>query len=678
MVKTHREPQRPEIFYFGRQFDFLKTASRPDEDLVFLPKSQDSLRFINNSRAAVLMAAVSADEVPEALSVLERFEQESPRTTRILIVEGLTAEIFKKAVNQAHIHICADLSDFNQRWKELLNKGVDQYHQANVRAQLMRESTRQFRELEALNLDLEKIVHERTQHIETSKVEEEEKLNKVRSLIRLIKDLAHMTSFEELLLLLRKEVRKFHKVGDPILIYQASADRVDFVSLQSGQILFTHKKGSFPFAHEILISGTEMSRALANHFGRPFIKTLYIPLEPGLMKNSSFPGAQAGVCLEVSLGESEIGQFLDFIRERAQSIAITVDRLMLETELVQFSYRWEKTFDGFRDPIAIVDLEYEVLRSNKKFSDKIIRKKCFESFARKEDVCEGCPVQKAMASGLPQRGQIQVDTKIFEVHSYPILLEGGGQITNVVNQYVDITLSRELYLRMLQSEKMGAIGLLAGHIAHELNNPLTGLRSLSQVLIATTPEGDLKSDLQEIEKATGRSQQIIRNLLDFSAEGEQATRLTTFDQIVEKTLPMLKAVMRIHRQEFELDTKEDFIEVEPHLLQQVFFNLVNNACQAMKDPGILSVRSFVEDSRVILQVEDTGPGIPENIREKIFEPFFTTKKEGLGTGLGLSLTKKIVESFGGQIRLKSEIGKGSMFEVSLPVATKVVDPKGDV
>jgi len=668
-IQTGPSP-RPEIFYFGRQFDFLKTASRPEEDVLFLAQAQDSFRYLHDSRAAVLMAAVSSERLPEALEVLERFEQESPKTTRILIVENLTPEIFKKAVNQAHVHICVDLADFQNRWKDLLNSGVAQFHQANVRAQLMKESTRQFRELEALNSDLEKIVHERTQHIENSKVEEEEKLNKVRSLIRLIKDLAQMTSFEELLLLLRKEIRKFHKVGDPILIYQSSADRIDFVSLQSGQILFTHKKGFFPFSNEILVSGTEMSRALANHFGRPFIKTLYVPLEPSLMKNSSFPGAQAGVCLEVSLSENEMELFLDFIRERAQSIAITVDRLMLETELVQFSYRWEKTFDGFRDPIAIVDLEYEVLRSNKKFSDKVVKKKCFESFARKEDICEGCPIHQAMKTGEPQKGQIQVGSRILEVHSYPILLENGGQITNVVNQYVDITQSRELYLRMLQSEKMGAIGLLAGHIAHELNNPLTGLRSLSQVLISITTEPNLKSDLQEIEKATARSQRIIRNLLDFSAEGTQSRRKTTFDEIVEKTAPMLKAVMRLHRQEFELNTEGDPIEVEPHLLQQVFFNLVNNACQAMKDPGILSVRSFASGSQVILQVEDTGSGIPENIREKIFEPFFTTKKEGLGTGLGLSLTKKIVESFGGEIRVKSEMGRGSVFEVVLPRAEK--------
>ncbi|MEZ0390853.1 MAG: nitrogen regulation protein NR(II), partial [Pseudobdellovibrionaceae bacterium] len=329
--------------------------------------------------------------------------------------------------------------------------------------------------------------------------------------------------------------------------------------------------------------------------------------------------------------------------------------------------RWEKTFDGLRDPIAIVDLDYEVLRSNKKFNDKVIKKKCFESFAKSSSVCEGCPVQQAIATGEPQKGQIRVDSKIFEVHSYPILLENGSQVTNVVNQYVDITQSRELYLRMLQSEKMEAIGLLAGNIAHELNNPLTGLRSLAQVLLSQTQEGGLHSDLLEIEKATARSQQIIRNLLDFSWGGPQVKRDITLDEIVSKTIPMLKAVMRVHRQEFDFEAQSALISVEPHLIQQVVFNLVNNACQAMKEPGVLTVTTSILDGQAILCVGDTGPGIPENLKEKIFEPFFTTKKEGLGTGLGLSLTKKIVESFGGVIRLKSESGQGALFEVSFPI-----------
>jgi signal transduction histidine kinase len=666
MLKT-QQVARPEIIYFGQPFDFLKTAARPDEDIIHLSNLEDIEKYLKDPRAAVLMAAVPSSEVPRALEILEKFEHASPKTSRILVTENLDSKTFREAVNRAHVHFCVDQVDFKSRWKEILNHSVQHYHKAMERAQLLKESTRQFRELEGLNSNLERIVVERTQHIETSKEEEEEKLNKVRSLIRLIKELAQTASFEDLLLLLRREIRRFHKIGDPILVYQSSPDRVEFVSFQSGQILFTQKKGSFPFASEILVSGSEAMRALANHFGRPFVKVLYVPLE---MKKTFFHGTQAGICLEISLSESELEQFLDFVRERIQSVAITVDRLMLENELVQFSYRWEKTFDGFRDPIAIVDVDFEVLRSNKKFSDKIVKKKCFESFAKKESICEGCPVQQAIRTGQSQRGQIQVGGRVFEVNSYPILLENGSQVTNVVNQYVDITQSRELYLRMLQSEKMGAIGMLAGNIAHELNNPLTGLRSLSQVLIGETTQETLKSDLVEIEKATARSQQIIRNLLDFSWGGPQAKRKTTLDEVVQKTIPMLKAVMRIHRQEFDFNASEAYIEVEPHLIQQVVFNLVNNACQAMKDPGVLTLETSVQDGKIILIVEDSGPGIPENLREKIFEPFFTTKKEGLGTGLGLSLTRKIVESYGGRIQVESPPGKGARFEVVLPEASE--------
>jgi two-component system NtrC family sensor kinase len=664
MSKT-KQVHRPEIIYFGRPFDFLKTASRPDEEITFLQTPGQSLDYIHDERAAVLMAAVSEADASAALEILEKFEQESPRTARILVTDSLSPETFKSAVNRAHVHFCVDKEDFHKRWKEILNKSVDHFHRAHEKSHLLRESTRQFREMEALNSSLEQIVLDRTRHIETSKEEEDEKLNKVRSLIRLIKDLAVTGSFEDLLQLLRREIRKFHKVGDPILVYQTHPGRVEFVSLQSGQILFTQMKGSFPFGSEIQIAGKDLLRHLANHFGRPFVKALYVPLE---VKENTSQGAMAAVCLEMSLSENEMDKFLDFIRERIQSVAITVDRLMLESELVQFSYRWEKTFDGFRDPIAIVDFDYEVLRSNKKFSDKIIRKKCFESFARKDSVCEGCPVQQAIATGRPQKGQIQVGTRLLEVHSYPILMENGSAATNVVNQYVDITQSRELYLRMLQSEKMGAIGLLAGNIAHELNNPLTGLRSLAQVLMAEAQDASLKSDLVEIEKATERSQKIIRNLLEFSWGGPQLKRKVTLDEIVTKTLPMLKAVMRIHRQEIELQADEAWVEVEPHLIQQVVFNLVNNACQAMKDPGILTMQTSAENGFARLLVRDTGPGVPDSIRDKIFEPFFTTKKEGLGTGLGLSLTRKIVESFGGRIQLQSAEGHGAAFEVFLPLA----------
>ncbi len=258
-------------------------------------------------------------------------------------------------------------------------------------------------------------------------------------------------------------------------------------------------------------------RYFANHFGRPLVKAYVVPLE--LRLTSHFVGGEgeAILCIENSLSDKEMASFIDFMNDGMRPLSMALDRVLLENQLSSFSYRWEKTFDGMRDPIAIVDLEYNVIRANRKFSDKFLQHKCYENFAHRSSSCEGCPVPLSLQQGQPQTGQIQVKGRIYQVHSYPVLLEEGTRVTNVVNQYVDITQSRELYLRMLQSEKMGAIGMLAGNIAHELNNPLTGLRALTQVLLQEAPqEGHLHADLTEIEKATARSQRIIKNLLDFS------------------------------------------------------------------------------------------------------------------------------------------------------------------
>lgn len=281
---------------------------------------------------------------------------------------------------------------------------------------------------------------------------------------------------------------------------------------------------------------------------------------------------------------------------------------------------------------------------------------------------------EALAEGKPAHGTIQVKTaegdRVYQVHSYPINLEG-GRPTNVVNAYVDISQSRELYIRLLQSEKMGALGVLAGNIAHELNNPLTGIRSLTQVLIKEVdPQSPLASDLNEIERATERSQKIIRNLQDFS--NKEGTQLENFalDEIVERTIPMLKSLLRSHRLEIDLGTANRKVRGEPHLIQQVVFNLINNACQAMKNPGTLTISTEIfEGQKLLLKIKDTGPGIPKEIRSRVFEPFFTTKREGLGTGLGLSLSREIIERHHGRIDFVSDEGIGTEFFVQFPEFT---------
>lgn len=610
----------------------------------------------------------------DALEFLFEARTLQPMAPRLLIAENLIESEVREGINRAQVFRFMSWPLSEREVWQLLDAAMQRHSVLLSRSVLMKESSSQNKQLEALTHSLEEIVTERTQYIELSHHEESEKLHRERQLIRFIKELAAQTSFEEILAILRKELRKFHKMGDPVLVYRLGGDKTFFMSFQLGQFNQTESWTHFDFPKTAQVQTADVARHFANHFGRPFARSYMIPLE--LRLTSHFVGgeAEAVLCVENSLSDKEMAPFLDFINDRTSPLSMALDRVLLENQLSIFSYRWEKTFDGMRDPIAIVDKDFNVIRSNRKFADRYSPAKCYESFAGRKNPCEGCPVQQALAQGQSQLSQIQVDGHIYQVHSYPVFTQSGMAPDQVVHQYVDITHSRELYLRMLQSEKMGAIGMLAGNIAHELNNPLTGLRSLTQVLLNETEEGgNLHSDLIEIEKATARSQKIIKNLLDFSKGEDQPAEYVSVDDIIEKTLPMLKSALRTHRQEVDLQSAGALVYVEPNLLQQVIFNLINNACQAMKDPGRLQIRTEVVEQSVKIEVEDTGPGISLEVQRRIFEPFFTTKKEGQGTGLGLSMSKSVIEKFGGTIQFRNVNPHGSCFVIYLPQKSPGVD-----
>lgn len=636
-------------------------------EVVHRASFDEAFDFVRNQKFSCLLVSDHAQSV-EALQLVMEAKQHRPLSPRFLAARDTNEKWIREGINKAQVF---QFLKWPLPQEELLSnfrRALERHDIFISRSMLLREASHQNKQLEALTASLEEIVDERTRHIESSNKEQAEKLSRERQLIRFIKDMATQTSFEDILHILRREIRRFHKLGDPILAYRLDGVKTYFLSFQSGHFTQTETHKPFPFPHELDAVGAEMMQPFANHFGRPFARTIVLPLELKLIRHLNVEKAEAIICIENSLTKKEMISFLEYISDRLQPLSIVLDRVLLENQLSVYSYRWEKTFDGMRDPIAIVDMDYQVVRSNRKFSGKLIQSKCHKSFAHRDTPCDGCPVPSALSTGLPQNGQIEVDGRIYQVHSYPIQLDHGGRTTNVVNQYVDITQARQLYLRMLQTEKMGAIGMLAGNIAHELNNPLTGLRSLAQVMMAEAKDETLKADLVEIEKAAARSQKIIKNLLDFSKGENQPTEDTTIDEVVEKTLPMLKSAMRIHRVDIDLGAATD-VHVEPNLLQQVVFNIINNACQAMKDPGKLFIRSYAKGKKVFFEVEDTGPGIPEAVGAKIFEPFFTTKKEGQGTGLGLSMSRSIIEKFGGHIQYRPVTPHGTCFIIELPASS---------
>ncbi|MCM2281826.1 MAG: ATP-binding protein [Bdellovibrionaceae bacterium] len=603
------------------------------------------------------------------IDLLEYAKQHAPATTRILLTGFVDSGVIEEAVNRGAVFRFINKPWDNDELSVDITKAIEHHRLKITQAGLLREVTRQNRRLEEMTSGLEKLVAERTTDAETSKVEAEHGLTQMRELVRFIKDLSTLTSIDELMNLVAKEVRAFAALRPPVLGYVASERRPMIVYFQGKQVVEKEMRHAWSMSVRLRINEIDDRVYLANEFGRPFVKVIAIPLKRRMAALDSDPEPPATLFFEHTLSDDKIEPFLTFISERLQPLSIALDRILLEYHLKYTSYQWESTFDGIKDPIAIVDMEYSVVRANRHFHGGSFEATCHKIFAGQDTVCRGCPVQSALSSGAPQISQIRRGPRTYEVHSYPIRIEGDEVVTNVIHYYVDVTSARELHGRVVQSEKMAAIGLLAGNIAHELNNPLTGIRSLSQVLLAELPaQTQLHGDIVEVEKAAARSQKIIENLLDFSRGGHDDRQVpVSLNEIVSRTLPMLKTAMREHRSELYLCEDQVNVRVEPQLMQQVVFNLVNNACQAMTDNGTITIETLVSpDGACELRVSDTGIGIPVEIRETIFEPFFTTKEEGKGTGLGLSMSKNVIEKFGGEISVQSEAGQGATFIVKLP------------
>jgi len=234
--------------------------------------------------------------------------------------------------------------------------------------------------------------------------------------------------------------------------------------------------------------------------------------------------------------------------------------------------------------------------------------------------------------------------------------------------------------QLIQSTKLAAIGELAANIAHEINNPLTSVLGFASYLAERIPPGEpMREELDLIQEEAGRARDIVRDLLHFSRQREFVPQMTDLNVVLEQTLTMVR-----RQGAFDAITLvEEYapglppVEVDVPRIKQVFLNLINNAVYVMKDGGSLTIRSSVVGDTVQVEVIDTGTGIPAEHLDRIFEPFFTTKPDVSGTGLGLPVSLGIVQSHGGTIEVKSELGRGSSFIVKLPVKPSVAVTDGD-
>jgi len=242
--------------------------------------------------------------------------------------------------------------------------------------------------------------------------------------------------------------------------------------------------------------------------------------------------------------------------------------------------------------------------------------------------------------------------------------------------------------QLINAEKLASLGRMAAGVAHELNSPLTGIVTFAHLMLKRLPPENKqdREDLEIIIEQANRCSKIIKGLLGFSRKATAERVEVNINTLLDSTIAMVKNQAKFHNIKFNLNFDESLplIHVDPNQMQQVFLNLLINAADAMNEKGQITIATRTvgeseetpwfkmghpQEGKKFIEIEftDTGPGIPEEYLGKIFEPFFTTKPVGKGTGLGLAVSYGIIKRHGGNITVRSEVGKGASFFIRLPV-----------
>jgi two-component system NtrC family sensor kinase len=225
--------------------------------------------------------------------------------------------------------------------------------------------------------------------------------------------------------------------------------------------------------------------------------------------------------------------------------------------------------------------------------------------------------------------------------------------------------------QLIRAGKMAAIGELAAGVAHEINNPLTGVLTFSSLMLKKVDENHpWKKDLENIVQQTTRCRNIVRGLLDFARQRKPDKKEWDIHILIDRTVTLVENQARFQNIKIvkEFGTGIPMLFVDGDQIQQVFMNIIINAADAMaEDKGTLTIKTNMKDGIAEVSFTDTGCGMTKENLSKLFAPFFTTKETGKGTGLGLAISYGIIQSHNGDIDVWSEKGKGSTFRIKLPI-----------
>ena len=344
---------------------------------------------------------------------------------------------------------------------------------------------------------------------------------------------------------------------------------------------------------------------------------------------------------------------------------------------------WRITFDSIADPISIHDNDFRIIRLNKAFARaygdgdiaSCLGKHCYEVVHGLTSPPDDCPHKQVMASHQPTEVEhYDAERERHLVFSMSPVLTGDNRLAGVVQVIKDVTERRQMEENLIVTDRMVSLGEMASGLAHEVNNPLTGVIGFTQLILSDSrlPE-ELRGDLELVSSEARRAAEIVRKLLNFARGGAKSVGLVDINHVLLNVVRLREYELKVKNIEVDkrLTLSLPPVQADQMELQQVFINLIINAeffMDRYHHGGTLNLETGESDGWVRITVTDNGPGIPEAKLPQIFSPFFTTKEIGQGTGLGLSICRGILTRYGGRIRAENVPGGGARFTVELPSA----------
>jgi len=354
----------------------------------------------------------------------------------------------------------------------------------------------------------------------------------------------------------------------------------------------------------------------------------------------------------------------------------------------------ENVINSIADGLIVVDRNYTIVIANHAYAayfnrakEEIMGKPCFTVSHRSNLPCHRiplpCPVKETFEKGsLSTAVHVLHDgngnERHIEIYSAPF---GGrrGKITQAIEILRDITERKEMEEKLIHSERLASLGILASGLSHEINNPLASISTCIEGLQRRMPDsgsfdpeftGVLRKYMGLIRGEVTRCKGILERLLHLSSKSRSSSGRVDINQAVRDTVFLMEHDVQKNgiRILMDLEAEVPFLQGEESQIRQVILNMVLNGVQAMGEKGTLKIATKRIGDYVSIRFQDTGCGIPEEDLKRIFEPFFSRKPSGKGTGLGLSICESIVRQHGGEILVESVVGQGTELEVRLPIA----------